>query len=404
MGNKYDFEKVIDRSKKSGSYSSKWQGFESRFPGYDVEGALGMWVADMDFLCPEEVIEVVKVRAEHGIYGYVSNDSIDAFKNAAQGWFQRRYGYEANTDWMIFNGGVVPVINSAIQEFTEPGDGVIVQHPVYYPFSDGVINCGRTLRVNQLIESNGHYSIDFENLEELVKEPSTKLIILSNPHNPVGRVWSRDELMHVCELCCENDVIILSDEIHADLIMKGHKFISAGTLSDSISENLIITFAPSKTFNIAGLGASIIVVPNNDIRKRLEKRLLMNRYPASNVFGPIAGEAAYKYGDQYVDEVVNYIEENIDYAIRYADEHLEGVRIIKPEGTYLVWFDFRGTGLSSKEIYSLILEEAKIAVDIGEWFGAGGDGFARFNFACPRAIVVEAMERLKTAIGSIQAI
>ena len=263
---KYDFDKIISRGADSCSYSSKWQGFETRFPGYNVEGAICMWVADMDFLCPQEVIHAVKKRAEHGIYGYTSPDAVDAFKKAAVGWFDRRYNYKTCPEHMVFIGGVVPAINSAIQEFTEPGDGVIVQQPVYYPFSDGVKNCGRNLLVNQLIENNGYYTIDFEDLERLAKQPTTKLIIIYNPHNPVGRVWTKDELYHICKICCDNDVLIFSDEIHADLIMKNHNFISTGTLSDKISKNLIIAFAPSKTFNIAGLGASIIVIPNIEIR------------------------------------------------------------------------------------------------------------------------------------------
>lgn len=394
----YNFDRIISRN---GTYSAKWEGFEAKFPGYNVEGALCMWVADMDFMCPHEVITAVKNRAEHGIYGYTSVAAVEAFKEAASGWFERRYDYRTNTEWMLFIGGVVPSINSAIQEFTEPGDGIIVQQPVYYPFSDGVNDCGRTLKNNQLIGTNGYYSIDFENLEKLVREPTTKLIILCNPHNPVGRVWTRDELYRICKLCCDNGILIFSDEIHADLIMKGHTFVSTGTLSNDISQNLIISFAPTKTFNIAGLGASIIVVPNDQIRNKLEKRMLINRYPGSNVFGPIAGEAAYLHGDCYVDELVDYIEGNIDYAIEYTQEHLKGVRIIKPEGTYMVWVDFRDTGMNSKEIYTFILEKAKIAVDPGEWFGSGGDGFARFNFACPRSTVVTAMERLKNALHSL---
>jgi cystathionine beta-lyase len=394
----YNFDQIISRGEDSGSYSAKWQGFEERFSGYNVEGAICMWVADMDFSCPHEVIAAVKTRAGHGIYGYTSPDAVKAFKKAASGWFERRYNYKTHTDWMLFIGGVVPAINSAIQEFTEPGDGVIVQHPVYYPFTDGVKDCNRTLQVNKLIETNGYYTMDFEDLEKLVKDPANKLMILSNPHNPVGRVWTRDELYSVCKLCCDNDVYILSDEIHADLIMKNHRFVSAGTLSDQISQNLITAFAPSKTFNIAGLGVSIIVVPNEGIRRRLEKRMLMNRYPTSNVFGPIAGEAAYLYGDKYVDELMEYIEGNIDYAIEFTDKHLKGVRVTKPQGTYLVWFDFRGTGMSAREINSFLLEKAKIAVDLGEWFGSGGEGFARFNFACPRSTVITAMNRMKDAL------
>jgi len=391
---KYNFDEVILRK---GTYSAKWQGYERKFPGYDVKDALCMWVADMDFLCPEEVISAVIKRAKHGIYGYTSEDAVDAFTEAASGWLARHYGLKTNTEWMIFIGGVVPSINAAIQEFTEPEDGVILQQPVYYPFSEAVRDCGRTIRVNQLIEKDGYYEMDFTNLEQLAQEERTKLIILCSPHNPVGRVWTKEELIRLGRICCENDVLIYSDEIHADFIMKGKKFISAGTLSADITDNLILSFAPSKTFNIAGLCASVMVIPNVKIRERMKKIIKTNRYPDANVFGPIAGEAAYRYGDDYMKELNEYIESNFDYVVAYTKECLEGVRLTKPEGTYLAWLDCRGTGMSNREINSLVLEKAKIAVDPGEWFGAGGEGFIRMNLACPKSIVAEAMERLKKA-------
>ena len=251
--------------------------------------------------------------------------------------------------------------------------------------------------INQLIEKNGYYEMDFENLEQLAREERTKLVILCSPHNPVGRVWTKEELTRFGEICCKNNVLILSDEIHADFIMKEHRFISAGTLSADITDNLILSFAPSKTFNIAGLGASVIVILNKEIRERIKERIKMNRYPGSNVFGPIAGEAAYLYGDNYIKELREYIEMNFDYATKYCKEYLKGVRLSKPEGTYLAWLDFRDTGMKNKEINSFVLEKAKIAVDPGEWFGAGGEGFVRMNFACPRSIIAEAMARLKKA-------
>jgi len=391
---KYNFDKVISRK---GTYSAKWQGYEKKFPGYDVKDALCMWVADMDFLCPEEVISAVINRAKHGIYGYTSEDVVDVFKEAATGWFARHYGLKTDIEWMIFIGGVVPSINAAIQEFTEPEDGVIVQQPVYYPFSEAIRDCHRTIRVNQLIEKKGYYEMDFENLEKLAKEERTRLIILCSPHNPVGRVWTKEELIRLGKICCENNVLIFSDEIHADFIMKGNKFTSAGTISTDITDNLILSFAPSKTFNIAGLGASVIVVANEKIRERMKNRIKMNRYPGSNVFGPIAGEAAYLYGDDYIKELTEYIEANFDYTVAYIKEHLKGVKLTKPEGTYLAWIDFRDTGMSNKEINSFVLEKAKITVDPGEWFGAGGEGFIRMNLACPRSVVAKAMERLRKA-------
>ncbi|MFZ2331093.1 MAG: aminotransferase class I/II-fold pyridoxal phosphate-dependent enzyme, partial [Atribacterota bacterium] len=200
----FNFDKVISRDANSGSYSIKWQGFEDRFPGYDVRGTLGMWIADMDFLCPPEVITAVKKRAEHGIYGYLSPEAVEAFKKAAAGWFERRYNYQVLTEWMLFISGVVPSINAAILEFTEPGDGVIIQNPVYYPFSDSILNCGRIIIDNQLMENNGFYSMDFERLELLAKNPDTKLMVLCNPHNPVGRVWTENELYQTGKICLDN--------------------------------------------------------------------------------------------------------------------------------------------------------------------------------------------------------
>jgi len=395
---KYDFNRIISRK---GTYSEKWQDINEIFAGYNTEDVLSMWVADMDFLCPKEVINAVKKRAEHGIYGYTSLHAVKAFKKAAAGWYKRRYGYNTDTKWMLFFGGVMPAINATIQEFTEPGDGVILQQPVYYPFNDSVVNCGRKIQINQLLEEDGRYTIDFENLEKLVRNNNNKLIILCNPHNPVGRVWNKDELYDVCKLCYDNNVLIFSDEIHSDLIMQGHTFFSAGMLPSDISEKLIIAFSPSKAFNIAGLGAAIIIVPQEHNRKRLEKRILINRYPDANLFGLAAGEAAYLYGDNYVDELINYVEHNIDFVIDFSEKHLKDLRIVKPEGTYLTWIDFRKTGMSSEEIYSFVLEKTKIAADLGKWFGSGGDGFVRFNFACPKTMVEEAMNRLKNNFANL---
>lgn len=391
---KFNFDKVINRKDKKDSYNIKWQDFQGNYEGYKIpENPISMWIADMDFLCPPEVTKAVENRAKHGIYGYSSNEAITKFKEAAIGWYDRRFGLKVDIEETIFNAGIVPMINATILEFTEPGQGVIVQQPVYYPFTDGVIDCGRELRINNLVEENGKYSINFHELEELAEDPNTKLLILSNPHNPIGKVWSKKELERICEICYKNDVLIFSDEIHADLTMKQYKFTSLGTLDEKYRDNIIIALAPSKIFNIAGLGASIIIVPNVELRERLNKRININRLGA-NLFGPIAGEVAYKYGDDYVDELMEYIEANVDYAIDFIKGKTKRIKIIKPEATYLMWFDFRDFGLSNEEMKRKIVEEAGILVDFGDRFGEKGEGFARFNFACPRKTVEEAMERL----------
>lgn len=391
------FDQLINRTNTSGTYSSKWQGFERLFPGFDVRGALPMWVADMDFLCPPEVVEAVTRQAAHGIYGYTSVEAVNAYKKATAGWLRRRHGYETSEDQMLFTPGVLVSMNACIQAFTDPGDGVIIQPPVYYPFANGIRNNGREVRCNSLIEKDGYYEIDFEQLESLAREPRTKLMILSSPHNPVGRVWKREELLRMADICQRNGVLIFSDEIHSDLIMKGYRHTPVGMLGEQYQKTFISAYSTSKAFNTAGLGAALTVIPDETLRNRAQKQMIANSVSFGNVFGPVAAAAAYEHGDQYLEDVLAYIEANIDYAKEYIEAHIPGVRLRNPEGTYLVWIDFRGTGLNGEEIYSRILERAKIAVDLGKWFGPEGEGFARFNFACPRTTVAEAMRRLENA-------
>lgn len=397
------FDVITDRSAQSGTYSTKWMPDEERFPGYSMEGVIPMWIADMDFRCPPEVIEAVQTRAAHGIFGYTSDTLVRKFIEAATAWMERRYGWAADPAWGLFTPGVVPVINASIQEFTDPGDGVIIQSPVYYPFADGVRNNGRVLRHNCLKETRpGYYEMDFENLEKLASEPHTKLMILSNPHNPVGRVWKEEELRRACEICISHDVVILSDEIHGDLIMKGHRHIPAASLGQEIADHIIAAYAPSKTFNLAGLGTSVIMIPNPELRQRLQKRIHANRLPHSNVFGPLAGETAFRTGDRYVNTLVEYVSSNMDYAASFCQEEMPKITFRKPEGTYMIWLDLRKLGLTSEETFTFFLEQAKVAGDFGAWFGPGGEGFVRLNLACPRKLTERAMAQIKTAYDGLE--
>lgn len=397
------FDLVIDRTEKSGTYSSKWLAVGERFPGYNPEGVLPMWVADMDFRCPPEVIEAVKERASHGIYGYTDNSLVHKFIEAGIGWFQRRYGWKVDPDWCFFTPGVVPLINAAVQEFSNPGDGIIIQSPVYYPFADGPRNNGRVLKHNCLVEREpGYYEIDYDNLEELASDPKTKLLIFCHPHNPVGRVWTREELKKTCEICIKHDVLIVSDEIHADLILNGQKHIPTASLSEEIANYVIANYAPSKTFNLAGLGASINIAPNAELRERMKKRVLANRLPASNVFGPLAGEVAYRTGDSYADALVEYLGANMDYVIDFCNRNMPKITARRPEGTYLMWMDLRALGLGAEGTDAFVIEKAKIAGDFGTWFGPGGEGFVRLNLACPRKTVEQAMEQLKAAYDNLK--
>lgn len=396
------FDTITDRSGKSGTYSTKWMPNEERFPGYDMDDVIPMWIADMDFRCPPEVIEAVQERAAHGIFGYTSDALVRKFIEAAAAWMERRYSWAPDPGWGFFTPGVVSAINAAIQEFTNPGDGVIIQSPVYYPFADGVRNNDRVLRHNCLKETGpGYYEMDFDGLEALASEPQTKLMILSNPHNPVGRVWTADELRRACEICIRHDVIILSDEIHGDLIMKGYRHIPAASLSPEIAAHVIAAYAPSKTFNLAGLGASVIIVPNPELRQRLQKRVRANRLPHSNVFGPLAGEVAFRTGDSYVDTLVEYVGANMDYVANFCRAHLPKLTFRKPEGTYMIWLDLRRLGLSPEETFVFLIEKARLAGDFGTWFGPGGEGFVRLNLACPRKLVEQAMVQLKAACDGL---
>ncbi len=399
---KYNFDEIIDRR---GTYSSKWERYSGRFSGYKIneEKALSMWVADMDFRCMPEIIEALHERVEHGIFGYSSESVNDEFRKAACQWFKRRYRWICQPEWMLFSMGVVTAINNVIQEFTEAGEGVIIQPPVYYPFIHGPRNNGRKLILNRLKENNGHYEMDFENLETLAEDPHNKLLILCSPHNPAGRVWTEEELRKLLEICKKHGVIVFCDEIHGDLIMPDCRFTTCG-IFEEYHDILILAHSPSKTFNLAGLTSALLTVPNDGFRERLAHRLYdINRIPTTQNLGPVAGTAAYRYGDDFADQVMEYVRGNVEYAREYLAKNLPQIKIGPHEGTYLIWFDFRDTGLSDEEIARKILEEAGVIGDLGSWFGEGGSGHMRFNYACPRAYVEEQMKRLSRTFGDIPA-
>lgn len=396
---KYNFDEIIDRR---GTYSSKWERYSGRFAGYKIneEESLSMWVADMEFRCMPEIIQALHERVDHGIFGYSSEGVNDEFRQAACEWFRRRYGWTCMPEWMLFTMGVVTAINNTIQEFTEEGDGVIIQPPVYYPFIHGPRNNRRRLVWNPLKEENGHYEMDFENLEELASDPGNKLLILCSPHNPVGRVWTEGELRRVLEICKRHQVMVFCDEIHGDLIIPGCQFTTCGKFEEYY-DIMFLAHSPSKTFNLAGLTSAFLTVPNKENRTRLAHRIYdINRIPTTQNLGPIAGTAAYRHGDDFADEEMEYIRGNIMYARAYLAKHLPQIKIGEHEGTYLIWFDFRETGLSDEQIAKKVLEEAKVIGDLGSWFGQGGAGFMRFNYACPRAYVEEHMKRLSKAFAA----
>ncbi|MEI3521127.1 MAG: MalY/PatB family protein [Anaerosacchariphilus sp.] len=387
-----NFDEYIERR---GTESYKWDGYHPEFPEVpETQELLPLWVADMDFKCPQPVIDAVTKRAELGIYGYSVTNS-DGFVEAACTWVKRRYHYNIEKEWIVYTRGIIPGYNIAIQAFTNPGDGVLIQRPVYSPYTDSIVTNGREVVDSPLKRVNGHYEIDFEDFEVKAARPNTKLMIMSNPHNPIGRVWTEEELQKIGEICVKHHVIIVSDEVHADLIMKGYRHVPIASLSKEIADITISAYAPSKTFNMAGLQTSYFVISNPFLRADFVGQQARNRIWDINFFGSAALQAAYTECDEWLDELLIYLEDNMDFMKEYLESHIPKLKMNKPEGTYLVWVDFTGTGLSGEQLQKKMLEEAKIAVDFGDWFGDGYELFARFNVACPRNILQEALHRLE---------
>ena len=388
-----NFDEYIDRR---GSGSSKWDDFAHAFHGMDVDGAIPMWVADSDFKCPPEVEAAVLKRAEMGVFGYCPRKT-DGLNAAVTGWMKKRYGWEIENEWIVYTPGIVPALAHAVQALTQPGDGVIIQQPVYHPFKNSVVNNDRVLRNNGLVLIDDEYRMNFAQLEELASKENTKLMILCNPHNPIGRVWSREEVEQVCDICARNDVILVSDEIHADLLMKGVKFTSTGPVAQERGTKCISCYAPSKTFNVAGLQSSAIIIPDADIRAKFAWQMEKNGLPGMNVFAGVALETAWTQSESYIEEVMEYIEANIDYAIEYIGRYTPKIKIRKPQGTYLAWVDLNGLGLAPEEAEQFFIERAKIAVNKGSGFGEAGAGFVRMNFACHRSTLEKALKQLCAA-------
>ena len=386
------FDTYLERR---GTRSSKWDGCNAKFGVDPSVELLPMWIADMDFRSPTEVVEALAQRVQTQAFGYTIVP--DSFYDAILSWVERRYHWKIQKEWIVFTPGVVPAFNVAYQAFTQPGDGIIVPSPSYYPFFDGVRNNGRKVAACPLVEADGYWTLDFDLLEQQVKDPDNKVLILSNPHNPTGRCWTAQELERLGTLCAENGVILLSDEIHADLIMEGGCHTCVGTLSQRIVDNTIFHFAPSKTFNLAGLQTAYTVIPNPELRQRFTAAITANRVINMNWFGQVALETAYNRCEGYVDALCRYVSANMDYMADYLKENLPMLKMRRSEGTYMVWVDFRGTGMTTEEIERFIIHDAHIAVDLGTWFGEGGAGFLRFNLACPRMLVERAMEQLTQA-------
>ncbi|WP_270182225.1 MalY/PatB family protein [Alkalihalobacillus sp. CinArs1] len=383
------FNEEIDRHN---THSVKWDHTDDIF---QKEALLPMWVADMDFKAPEKVIEVLMERVKHGVFGY--SMPTQNTRNVVKDWLERRHDWSIDNDWIVFTSGVVPAIAAAINTYTSKDDKVLIQSPVYYPFRDMIEKNDRIVVDNPLVLESGTYKMDFEDLEQKVKDPAVKMLLLCNPHNPVGRVWTCDELTTLANLCVQHDVLIVSDDIHFDLILKGNEHTLISTLSSEIEANTITCISPSKTFNIAGLQASAIVIPDEKKREQYEDYMKKMGLFAPNALGILGIEAAYTHGEKWLDELLIYLEDNLSYLTAFIKENLPEIRVIQPEGTYLVWLDFRSLQLNHEELEAFIQNEAKLALDEGYIFGEGGKGFERINIACPRSTLEKGLKQLENA-------
>ncbi|NLV88850.1 MAG: pyridoxal phosphate-dependent aminotransferase [Tissierellia bacterium] len=388
---KYNFDEVVDRRNTN---CIKWDTLESTYGSKEI---LPMWIADMDFKSSDEIIDKLRERVDHGVFGY--NFIPDSTYESIINWAKTRYNWDIKKEWILFMPGVVAGFNLGIRILTEEKDGVIIQPPVYPPFFRVINNNNRTLVTNPLTIENGKYTIDFEDLEKKLK--TAKVLLLCSPHNPVGRVWTREELERIAKLCVENDVFLISDEIHCDLIFKGNKHTNIASLSKDIEEKSITLIAPSKTFNIAGLFTSIVIIPNEEIRKKYEEEIFKLEIGHVSIFGAVGLEAAYTYGQEWLEEALIYIEGNTDYAIDYIRNNIPKINVIRPEGTYLLWLDCRQLGLSQEELNKLMIEKGKVLLNDGSTFGKEGEGFLRLNIGCPRSMVEEALKRIEYAVNSL---
>ncbi|MDR2456648.1 MAG: pyridoxal phosphate-dependent aminotransferase [Deltaproteobacteria bacterium] len=388
----YDFDEVIPRR---GTNSIKYDFARERgMP----EGLLPMWVADMDFRAPREVIERLVEAAAHGIFGY-SAAKEDYYQSLGR-WFERRYGYAVNKSWVVKVPGVVFALATAIKAYTEPGEAVIIQNPVYYPFTGCVRENGRKLVDSPLICQDGRYRMDFEDLERKIVSEKAKLMLLCSPHNPVSRVWTEEELKELGRICLKHHCLIVSDEIHADFVFGGRTHHVLTKADKSLEEITVLLTAPSKTFNLAALHLANAVIPNPELRKLFSAEVSRTGISQLSVMGLVACKAAYDHGEQWLTELLAYLEGNIKLAKEKAQGPLAPVKLIEPEGTYLLWLDMSPLGLSDKAINELVINKARLWLDEGTMFGPNGAGFQRLNMACPRMVLAEALDRLAQAIRS----
>lgn len=385
-----DFDTVIDRRN---TCSLKYDFAKKR---HMPENVLPLWVADMDFRTSSYIQEAIFRQTEHGIFGY--SEVKEEYFEVVKQWMKRRYDWTVSPEWLIKTPGIVFALAMAVKAFTEKGDGVMLQQPVYYPFSEVIADNGRKIVSNTLVQNeSGKYGIDFNDFEEKIVKEKIKLFFLCNPHNPVGRVWSEEELVRLGDICCRHHVIVVSDEIHADFVFQGKHHVFAN-LKEEYQNISITATSPSKTFNIAGLQISNIFIPNAELRRAFKKQVDAAGYSQLNLMGLVAAKAAYEYGDEWYEAMYAYVKENIAYTKQFLEERIPEVKLVDTEGTYLLWLDFRKMNLSEQELEELIIKRAGLWLDSGRIFGTAGKGFQRINVACPRKTLSKALTKLEEAV------
>lgn len=385
----YNFDEIIDRTN---SDCSKIENLKPLFGRKDI---IPLWVADMDFKTPPAITESLMKRVEHGVFGYTVQS--DEYFNSIINWLQRRHNWKVNKEEINYVPGVVKGFSFAIEEFTESGDSIIIQPPVYHPFRLATNALGRKVVNNSLILENGQYKMDFEGLRKIVSEKECKMLILCNPHNPGGRAWSPDELKELSNICYENNILVVSDEIHSDMALPGYTHTPFATVSDEARNNSITLMAPSKTFNIAGIVSSFAIIPNKKIRDRYHSFIKPRGLDEGNLFAYTATIAAYNDCDDWLDKMLEYIQSNLNFVDNYLKENIPQIKAILPEASFLIWLDCRQLNLSQRELVKLFVDKAGLALNDGSIFGPGGEGFMRLNIGTSKIILEKALCNLKDA-------
>jgi len=389
----WNFDEEVTRK---GTDCIKYDLREEIFGRKDV---IPMWVADMDFKTPGFIIEKLRKRLDHEIFGYSFRPP--EYYSSIIRWLKTKHNWQIEKEWICFCPGIVPALNLCTLAFTRPGDSIIVQPPVYFPFFSAAESHGRNLVYNQLAEKDGKWSMDFDSLNGLVNE-NTKMIIISNPHNPVGRAWTPEELETLAGICLKNNILILSDEIHCDLMLPGASHSPVAKISDRIAEITVTCIAPSKTFNLAGLGTSSVIISNPVLRKYFNKKVESLHIGNGNIFGTIASIAAYSEGYNWLDDLMNYIGQNVELVMNYCNELIPEIIPVRPEATYMIWLDCRKFGMTGKELHKFFVEKCGVGMNEGSTFGPGGEGFMRMNLATTRNTVTKALENIEKAVAEIR--